>query len=284
MLGPGREQIERKLVTGKELRLKRFLSRADKLVVAALDHGAFHGPLAGLEDVHAACAKLAEADGVLMVAGVFPHVAGLFTQARGPQLITRLNWNSTYCFQWNHVESHHRRMLTVAQAVEAGADIVLASLAIHTGSERTDAENVGLFCDFVREARELGIPLIGEYFPARAETMSQEELHTNIKIGCRVIAELGADLIKTFYTGPRFGEIVAATPVPILVLGAEKTPTEAEALSLAARAAETGARGIVFGRNIVQSRNPAGFIRAVRSVMNAGVSIEAALKASGLGA
>lgn len=263
---------------GKQIRLKRFLSRSGKLVIAAIDHGAFHGPVKGLEDPRKTCTQLTEADGVLMAPGMIEHVADEFTRPGAPLLITRLAWNSTYCFQWNYSESVHRPLLTVAQAVAKGADLVLASMSINTGSERVDTENASLFSQNVQQAHELGMPIIGEFFPARTEKMSPEELHENIRIGCRVIAELGADIIKTFYTGTRFNEIVASTPVPILILGAEKTPTEKDALVLAANAANAGARGIVFGRNIFQSCHPANFIQAVRAVMNNETDVADAIK------
>lgn len=269
-------------MNGKALRLARFLGRAEKLVVAAMDHGAFHGPVPGLEDPRAACAALREADAVLMAAGMLPRLADGLAAPGAPALITRLNWNSTYCFQWGYRESRHRPLLTVAQAVARGADLVLASLSLHTGSEATDAENAGLFSACAQQADELGIPLIGEYYPAGTETMTPDELHAEIAIGCRVIAELGADLIKTFYTGPRFGEIVAGTPAPVLVLGAEKTPTDRAALQLAADATGHGAQGIVFGRNIVQSRAPVRFIAAVRAVTNAGLPVAEAVATYGL--
>jgi DhnA family fructose-bisphosphate aldolase class Ia len=253
---------------GKQFRLQRFLARSDRLVVAAMDHGAFHGPIAGLENPGKACRQLVSADAVLLAPGMIQHVAGNFTGPNAPWLITRLAWNSTYCFQWRYCDSHHRPLLTVAEALAKGADIVLASLSLKTGNERVDAENAGLFSQYVQQAGAMGVPIIGEYYPAKTETMPARTLHENIRIGCRILAELGADVIKTFYTGPRFAEIVEATPVPILILGAAKTPTEAAALTLAGNAAKSGARGIVFGRNIVQSRSPAGFIQAVRAVMN----------------
>ena len=269
-------------MNGKEFRLRRFLANPGKLVVAAMDHGAFHGPIPGLVDPRRSCEQLKEADAVLMAPGMIAHTADILLGPDGPWLITRLVWNSTYCFQWNHHQSQHRRMLSVAQAVACGADIVLASLAIHTGSEQVDAENAALFAQCAQQAAELGIPIIGEYYPAGTETMTPDQLQENIRIGCRVAAELGADIIKTFYTGPKFNEVVAGTPVPVLVLGAEKTPTDRDALGLAARAAQSGARGIVFGRNIFQSKNPAGFIHAVRAVLDGRGNIDAALKANGL--
>lgn len=269
-------------MNGKEFRLTRFLSTSKKLVISAIDHGASLGPIKGLENPVEACASLTETDGVLMSAGMIQHVIDQFTHRGAPWLITRLVWNSTYCFQWDHSESHHRPLMTVADAVAKGADIVLASLAINTGSEKVDAENAGIFGQCVQQAQQLGIPIIGEYFPAKVEQMSPEQLHDNIRIGTRVIAELGADMIKTFYTGPKFNEIVASTPVPIFVLGAEKTPTESDALTLAKNAATAGAKGIVFGRNIFQSCNPAGFVKAVKAVMNNEIGIEEALTKYGL--
>ena len=91
-----------------------------------------------------------------------------------------------------------------------------------------------------------------------------------ISIGCRIVAELGADLVKTFYTGDRFAEIVQSTPVPILALGAKKLPRERDALELAAAAVRAGARGVVFGRNLIQARSTERFLDALREVVKAG--------------
>ena len=268
-------------MTAKEMRLKRLFSRSEKLVIAAMDHGGFQGPKPGLENPGEACKQFSKADAVLMMPGMIERLAEQFTTWQSPPIITRLVWNSGYCFQWKNSDSRHSKIMSVAQAVSRGADVVLASLVIHTASEAADAENVGLFSQIVQEARELGIPLIGEFFPA-TEDISADELHEVISIGCRAVAELGADTIKTFYTGERFREIVESTPVPILVLGAEKTPTERDALQLAANAIEAGARGIAFGRNLFQSSNPSGFIDAVHEVMNDRADIDGVIKKYGL--
>jgi DhnA family fructose-bisphosphate aldolase class Ia len=113
----------------------------------------------------------------------------------------------------------------------------------------------------------LGIPIIGEFYPTGGDDRSQEELQDEVFIGCRMIAELGADLVKTFYTGKRFSEIVAATPVPILALGAKKLPKESDALKLAAEAVHAGAKGIVFGRNVLQSKEPERLLGALKEVV-----------------
>jgi 3-hydroxy-5-phosphonooxypentane-2,4-dione thiolase len=120
--------------------------------------------------------------------------------------------------------------------------------------------------------------MIGEFFPPLLKNLTPDELHEQTKITCRVMAELGADMIKTVYSGPRFREIVESTPVPLLVLGAEKMPREEQALQLALDAANAGAAGIVFGRNIVQSCNPSAFIEAAQAVMQGQCGVSEAVK------
>ncbi|MCC6124196.1 MAG: hypothetical protein IT426_04495 [Pirellulales bacterium] len=254
-------------MNGKEFRLKRFLSRSSKLVVAACDHGTFLGPIPGLLDPRTACEKLQRADGVLMSPGMIHHVNDLLIGPPSPALITRLTWNSNFGFHSRIQNGYHGDMLSVSQAAAMGADLVVSSLALDTGDERIDAENAGLFSRHVQQSIEMGIPFIGEFYPPKLKELTPEQLHRQTQITCRIMAELGADLIKTVYSGPRFREIVESTPIPLLVLGAEKMPREELALQLALDAANAGAAGIVFGRNIVQSRDPAAFIEAARAVM-----------------
>ena len=83
----------------------------------------------------------------------------------------------------------------------------------------------------------------------------------------RIMAELGADMVKTFYTGESFATVTAGTPIPILALGAKKTKFEKDALRLAASAVRDGARGVVFGRNVVQAREPERFLDALKEVV-----------------
>ena len=196
-----------------------------------------------------------------MAPGMIHHVNDLFL---GPQL-AGLDHAADMEFQLL-LSSGLSRGISPRPAVGfagggAGADLVVCSLALETGDERVDAENASSFSHYVQQAAELGIPFIGEFFPPKLKELTPEQLHRQTQITCRVMAELGADIIKTVYTGERFREIVESTPVPLLVLGAEKTPKEEQALKLALDAANAGAAGIVFGRNIVQSSNPAGFHR-----------------------
>nr|MBC7244804.1 hypothetical protein [Chloroflexota bacterium] len=269
---------------GKTIRLSRLFPDGKPTVIVAIDHGQTFGPLQGIEDFTAATAKLTEADGVLMAPHMIRFSGNLFLGRNHPVVIARLNWNTVHCYPWNYHEGWATQAISPSTAVALGADILLASLVLQTGDEAHDAENVGLFSELAEECHKLGVPLIGEIFPAGGIEAEHDlqRLHPYVKITCRIAAELGADAIKTFYTGPRFTEIVQGCPIPIFCLGAEKLENELEALKLAQREIAAGARGVVFGRNVIQAHDSARLLRALKVVVQEGVKPEDAAAQFGL--
>jgi DhnA family fructose-bisphosphate aldolase class Ia len=268
--------------TGESIRLQRLFDGGQNAVIVAMDHGLYNGPRPGFENLAPIVDRLRGADAILMSPGMVPHVKSVFEHRGAPALILRLNWGTQYATQWNYSESRSVPMISAAQAVGLGADIVLVGMSIKTGSEAVDAENVAQVAACVAEKRVVGVPIIGEVYPAGHEDVAPEERHEQISIGCRIVAELGADLVKTFYTGERFAEIVRSTPVPILALGSRKTPREVDALELAEAAVRDGARGVVFGRNVIQARNPEKFLEALQEVVKNGAAAGAAAEKFGL--
>jgi DhnA family fructose-bisphosphate aldolase class Ia len=148
-------------------------------------------------------------------------------------------------------------------------DIALVSLTLRTGDETRDAENVEVFSKLTNACHALGIPVIGEYFPTNHAAMTPRQLHEDVLIGSRIVAELGADAIKTFYTED-FRAVTASCPVPVFGLGAEKLPSQRDALLLAQREVEAGASGVVFGRNAIQVHDPMKFQAALCAVVKNG--------------
>lgn len=254
-------------VTGESIRLARLFSEGKNAVVVAVDHGLYFGPLVGMINLPSVIDRVSGADAVLMAPGMPAHCQSVFSKRGAPACMIRLNWGSNYAAMWNYKHSHSVPMISVADAVAQGADLVIGSLSLKNPDEAEDARNVEIFSDCVAQKRALGIPLVGEVYPTGGDDQQPEDLQDEIFIGCRIIAELGADLVKTFYTGKRFGEITAATPVPVLALGARKLPKECDALKLASDAVDAGARGIVFGRNVIQSKEPARLLDALKEVV-----------------
>jgi DhnA family fructose-bisphosphate aldolase class Ia len=258
------------ITNGESIRLARLFHQGENAVVVAIDHGLYFGPLPGLIDLKQAISRLDEADAVLLSAGMVAHCGDFFARRGAPAMILRLNWATNYLAPWEYQHAHSVPLLSVEEAVAHGADVVLGSLTLKTPDEAEDAQNVELFAHYVVEKRQAGVPLVCEVYPIGGDFAPPEALQDQVAIGCRMAAELGADLIKTFYTGADFEKVAAATPIPILALGAVKKPHERDALVLAASAISHGARGIVFGRNVVQSKEPARLLQALKEVVKAG--------------
>ena len=268
--------------SGEEIRLARLFDGANNVVVVAVDHGLYNGPRPGFNDLPAATSRLGAADAILVSPGMAVHVRDTFKHRGAPAMMVRLNWGTQYATQWAYHESRSVPVLSASEAAALGADVALVGMSIKTGSEAVDAENVAIVARAVSEKRVAGLPLVGEVYPAGHEDISPEERHEQIAVGCRVVAELGVDLVKTFYTGERFAEIAAATPVPVLALGSRKLPRELDALELAAEAIANGARGVVFGRNLIQAREPERFLDALLEVVKAGAAPEVAAARYGI--
>ena len=268
--------------SGGDIRLARLFDGGSNAIIAAIDHGLYNGPRPGFENLSAIVDRITGADAILLSPGMAGHLAPAFSRRGAPAMIVRLNWGTQYATQWGYHESRSVPMVSAAEAIALGADIVLVGMSIKTGSESVDAENVEMVARCVNEARAAGVPIVGEVYPAGHEDVSPEERQEVISIGCRIVAELGVDLVKTFHTGERFADICASTPVPVLALGAKKLPHEVDALELAATAVRDGARGVVFGRNLIGAKDPVTFMAALREVVKDGVDAASAAATHGL--
>ncbi len=266
---------------GRTIRMQRFIPSNQRVIILPLDHGEFQGPRKGLIDFRQTIQQIdCGYDALLCAPGQFERNWDIFTARKTVTSILRINWDADYCFQWGYSQGHHALVITPAQAAALGADVVLASIPLGTGDAAVDAANVELFAKLVAEARAVGIPIGGEVYPGKAGQLGADEFHDLICANCRIAAELGADFIKTFYTGPRFREVVESTPVPLIVLGAEKVD-EPQALKLAENAVKAGARGVVFGRNVFESARPVDFLAALGEIVHNDLSAAQAVQMFG---
>jgi putative autoinducer-2 (AI-2) aldolase len=87
------------------------------------------------------------------------------------------------------------------------------------------------------------------------------------RLACRICAELGAQIVKTYYVPEEFETVTASCPVPLVMAGGKKLP-ELDALTMAHRAVSEGAAGVDMGRNIFQSDAPVAMIQAVGKVVH----------------
>jgi len=265
-------------MTGKDIRLNRLFNKGENAVVIAIDHGYMDGPIPGLENIREAAGKISpEVDAILLSPGMLKNVGNAFDYKGAPIPIVRLNWSTVFCFEWGYQSAYTTQAFSVKDAVALGAQMVLVSLTLKTGDEMTDLKNVEVYAKLCNEAREYGMPVIGECFPTQSDDISADEMHDRVLRGTRIIAEMGADVIKTFYTY-KFKEVVQGCPIPILGLGGHTTPNPLDSLQLAADEIADGAKGVVFGRNALQRENPIAYQRALNDVVKRGLSPEQAVE------
>ncbi len=266
---------------GREIRLRRLFGD-ERAVVIAMDHGLFDGPIPGMEDLPATAGKINPiVDAVLLAPGMLRHCHGIFARPKPPLAVVRLNWNTVYCFKLGYTAAKSVYSYDPEDALREGMDLALVSLTLQTGDEERDAANVEVCARLCARCHALGIPVVGEYFPTNYGDMTSRQFHENVLIGTRIVAELGADCVKTFYT-QEFKAVTSGCPVPVLGLGAEKLPTQSDALGLAAREVAEGAGGVVFGRNAIQVPDPFRFQAALCDVVKQGMTVAEAMKAHGL--
>jgi putative autoinducer-2 (AI-2) aldolase len=119
----------------------------------------------------------------------------------------------------------------------------------------------------------VGVPVMG--ITAVGKTMVRDAKY--FRLACRIIAELGAQYVKTYYVEQDFETVTASCPVPIVMAGGKKLP-ELDALSMAYNAVQQGAAGVDMGRNIFQSDAPKAMIAAVRAVVHENMKPKEALE------
>ncbi len=266
---------------GREIRLQRLIGDG-RAVIIAVDHGLFDGPIPAMENLPETVEKINPCvDAVLLAPGMLRHCHSVFARPKRPLAIVRLNWNTVYCFGLGYREAKSVTAIDPDSALREGMDIALVSLTLETGSEQRDVENVEVFAKLTNDCHRLGIPVIGEYFPTESDKLTAEQMHEKVLLGSRIVAELGADSVKTFFTHD-FSKVTGSCPVPVFGLGAEKLPTQREALGLAAREVADGAGGVVFGRNAIQVPSPFDFQAALCDVVKRGKSVDDVVQEHGL--
>ncbi len=262
---------------GRQLRLQRLVGDGHAVIIA-VDHGLFDGPIPAMENLPATVEKINPAvDAVLLAPGMLRRCHTVFARPKRPLAVVRLNWNTVYCFGLAYKEARSVAIFDAQCALREGMDIALVSLTLETGSEQRDAENVEVFSKLTNDCHRLGIPVIGEYFPNESDKLTPDEMHEKVLLGSRIVAELGADAIKTFFTRD-FAAVTGSCPVPVFGLGAEKLPTQRQALELAAREVAAGAGGVVFGRNAIQVPSPFDFQAALCEVVRQGKPVADAVR------
>ena len=250
---------------GMKNRLNRIFQPKDgRAVMLAVDHGYFLGPISKLEEPRKTIEPLLPyADSLMLTRGVLRNCIN--PQFNVP-IILRVSGGNSIA---GNALSNEGITCTMEDAIRLNINAVALSIYVGTEHEYQTLINLSKLID---EGIRYGIPVL-------AVTAVGKELEKRdakyLALCCRIAAELGAHMVKTYYCDG-FQKIIKSCPVPVVIAGGPKLETNLDVLNLTYNAIQEGAVGVDMGRNIFQSENPVGMIKAVRSIVHDDVSVKKA--------
>ncbi|WOF17215.1 class I fructose-bisphosphate aldolase family protein [Methanoplanus sp. FWC-SCC4] len=255
---------------GKAIRLERIMNRnTERTVIIPMDHGFTLGQIEGLGDMAKVISEVSDggANAIVLHKGMVK--AGHRKHGRDIGLIVHLSASTAL----NPDPDDKVIVCTVEEAIALGADAVSIHINLGASHESKMIEEAGRIS---KKCAKWGMPLLIMIYP-RGKGIDPT---SPVAIGhcVRVAEELGADLIKTSYTGDpeSFRRITSSCSVPVLVAGGEKAG-DLETLKTVSEAISAGCAGVALGRNSFQREKPSEFIRALCAVVHEEKTPEEAL-------
>src|SRR5580700_5022316 len=240
---------------GMKNRLARVFSPASgRTVMLAIDHGYFQGPTTGLERIDLSILPLLPScDALFCTRGILRSIVPAESQrpmvlraSGGPSILKEL--------------SDEQIAMDMEDAVRLNA--VGVGIQVFIGGEH-ETRSIHNMTRLVDVGLRYGVPVMG--VTAVGREMVRDAKY--FRLACRIIAELGAQYVKTYFVAEGFETVTASCPVPIVMAGGQKLP-ELQALTMAYNAVQQGAAGVDMGRNIFQSDTPQAMLSAIRAVVH----------------
>lgn len=241
---------------GMKNRLARTFNPASgRTVMLAIDHGYFQGPTSGLERIDLSILPLLpQCDALFCTRGVLrsmvpadSHKPMVLRASGGPSIL-------------REELSDEQIAMDMDDAVRLNASGV--GIQVFIGGEH-ETRSIHNMTKLVDAGLRAGMPVMG--VTAVGKNMVRDAKY--FRLACRIIAELGAQYVKTYYVEDGFDTVTSSCPVPIVMAGGKKLP-ELDALTMAYNAVQQGAAGVDMGRNIFQSEAPKAMIAAIGAVVH----------------
>jgi len=240
---------------GMKNRLSRiFRPDTGKTVMFAIDHGYFQGPTTGLERIDLNIVPLMKhADAIMLTRGILrttvpPSLtkAVVMRSSGGPSILKEL--------------SDEELAVDIEDAIRM--NVACITLQVFIGGEY-ETRSIHNMTKLVDMGLKYGIPTMA--VTAVGKNMVRDAKY--FRLACRICAELGAQVVKTYYVPEDFDTVVASCPVPIVMAGGKKIP-ELDALTMSYNAIQEGASGVDMGRNIFQSETPEAMMKTINKVVH----------------
>lgn len=257
---------------GIAARLDR-ISTGGRYLVVPMDHGITLGAVTGLKNIEATIDAVTRggADAVLTQKGIAQRV---HAHKNGKGYIVHLNASTVI-----GPDSNDKRLTgTVKEAVRAGADAV--SFHINVGSTH-EPDQIADLAGVTESATQLGIPVLAMAY-ARGPDVKEDDPEA-LGHAVRLAEELGADVVKTGYSGDAasFRHVCESTRLPVVIAGGSRG-SDRQTVGMVRGAMDAGAAGVSMGRSIFQHESPESITRAVSAIVHDDADTDEALDISGL--
>ena len=257
---------------GKQIRIERIMDRrTNRTVIVPMDHGVTLGPIPGLIDMGKTVDLVASGGANAVIGHLGLALHGHRGYGRDIGLILHLSASTSLGL------SPNRKVLvnSVERAIKMGADGVSVHINIGSEDEASMLMDLGMVS---QECIDWGMPLLAMMY-ARGPKIKDETDVAVVKIAARVGAELGADIVKTSYTGDpdSFREVVEGCPVPVVIAGGSKL-SDVDTLKMIEGAMKSGAAGLSVGRNVFQHEHPDRLVRAACAIVHENKTAEEAME------
>ena len=244
---------------GMRNRLSRLIGADGHTQFLPIDHGYFQGPTRCLERPGDTIRELLPyADGLFVTRGV---LRSCVDPDIGTPIILRVSGGTSVVG-----EDLANEVITVSVEDMLRLNVAAVGLSIFVGTpyERQTLENLA---DLVSACEDYGIPVM-------AVTAVGKELEKRtaryLALCCRIAAELGAKVVKTYYCQDGFEKVTHGCPVPVVMAGGPKCETELEVFEFVYDGMQKGAIGVNLGRNVWQNPHPVAMMRALNAVIHSG--------------
>src|SRR3989304_4938423 len=248
---------EIKMEWGMKNRLAQLIQKDGKALFLPIDHGYFQGPTHKLEKPGETIKPLLQyADALMLTRGVLRNCVN---PAIEKPVILRVSGGTSVV---GEDLANEAITTSIEEIIRLNASAVSMSVFVGSKYEHQSLTNLAKLVDV---CEDYGIPVM-------AVTAVGRELEKRtaryLALCCRIAAELGARVVKTYYCEEDFEKVVDGCPVPVVIAGGPKTETQREVFDFVYDGMQKGAIGVNLGRNIWQTEHPVAAIRAIRAVIH----------------
>ena len=244
---------------GMKNRLSRLIQADGKALFLPIDHGYFQGPTRMLEKPGETIKSIWKyADALMMTRGVLRNC---IDPAIPKPVIMRVSGATTVV---GEDLANENLVTSIEEVIRLNASAVSMSVFIGSKYEHETLSNLAKLVD---ACEEYGVPVMAVTAVGR-ELEKREARY--LALCCRVAAEIGARVVKTYYCSENFEKVIDGCPVPVVIAGGPKTETQREVFDFVYDGMQKGAVGVNLGRNIWQTEHPVAAIRAIRAVIHDG--------------